>query len=231
MEEQRSSLVVGLVDERERFRALLAEIGDLVAVAADAGEAQTLTDSQSFDLIVVEYPTPGRSAAELLKAFRWSGSKSREAVVVLVTTPDFLDEAEDLHEHGVTRILNRGAKDAVLKIAFHEVTRSQARLPIKAFVRIPGAPLGQPGTVMAQTVNVSTTGMLVRLAKEVLVGARFDFVLQIPQLPQPIRGNAEVVRVTQGPGDRVTGFAATFTALEGNDGAVLADFMARQPGQ
>ncbi len=229
MGEQRRCLVVGLVAEHERFRAILAALGDQVVLVDDGVAAQALTDRQSFDLIAIEYPTPGRTALELLKAIRWSESKSREAVVVLVTTPDFLEEAEDLHEAGVTRILNRGAKDAVLKIAFHEVTRSEVRHPIKAFVRIPGPPIGQPGTVMAQTVNVSTTGMLVRMSKEVLVGARFDFVLQITQLTQPIRGIAEVVRIMQGPGDRVTGFAATFNKLEGNDAAILASFIARQP--
>lgn len=229
MDESRSCLVVGLTADEDRFRRIFGELKDSVSLAADADRGQELTDSQSFDLIVVEFPVPGRDTAELLKAFRWSGSKSREAVVVLVTTPDLLEDAEDLHDLGVSRILNRQAKDAVLKIALHEVTRSEERLPIKAFVRIPGSDLGMPGTIMAQTLNVSTTGMLVRMTKEALVGSRFTFSLQIPHLAQPIRGAAEVVRITQGPGDRVTGFAAAFTEFERGDERILRDFVANLP--
>lgn len=225
--EVRRVLIVGEVDRfMEHVAPVLEKHGFEVVRVSDITTGADKAQSMQFELLLVLYSNQGMSVAELLKTLRWSGSPNRSAIVVLLSPPDTLEEAEAFLDKGVCRILNPDAHADVLQKALSEVVEHEVRYPVRALIRISGEDIGHKGTLMTQSSNVSTTGMLVRFDKPVLVGSRFTFSFETPGLPKALRGNATVVRLTDRP---TAGFAARFIAFEGSGWARLKDFLAAQP--
>jgi hypothetical protein len=191
-------------------------------------DAETLTGEKAFDLILIEYPTVGRPASDYLKGLRWSGSPCQRAIVIALAGPDILDEAEEVLEENVSRILNPEAPEHILRAAFEEVGNIDKRYALSAFLRIPGEELGLKGTLMTQTMNVSSSGMMVRLTKEVSIGARFSFALTLPGMTKAIEGKADAIRLKTIGTDRIQGFAATFAEFSADGQQRLEDFLKKQ---
>lgn len=181
-----------------------------------------------FHVVFVEYDGNNGPILELVKNLRWSGSPCREAIAVLLCASDDLDDAEEHLHSGFSRILNPEAPDSVLAKALDAVLNPEKRYPLRALVRINGEDLGHQGVVMTQTSNLSTTGMLVRFDKHVIVGTRFAFTLEAPGLAKAVCGTASVVRLTLGSSERLDGFAARFSHFEGDDMGHLKKFLASQ---
>ncbi len=187
-----------------------------------------MTEENAFDLILLEIPTVGRPAINFLKSLRWSGSPCQRAIIIVVSGPDHLDEAEELLDEGVSRILNPGAPEHILRTALQDAVKIDERFSASAFLRIPGDELGLNGTVMTQTLDISASGMMVRLTKEVLIGARFSFSLTLPGMAKAIEGKADVIRLKVVGTDRIQGFAATFAEFSGDGQKRLESFIKKQ---
>ncbi len=208
-----------------RLEAILGGPAYSLTNVTNIGDAETLTAENTFDLILVEYPMSGRPILDFLKGFRWSGSPCQRAIVIALASPDDLDEAEDVLGDAVSRILNPAAPERILRAAIADVANIEERYTVSAFVRIPGDELGLKGTLMTQTINVSSSGMMVRLTKEVRIGARFSFALTLPGVAKTIEGKADAVRLKMLGMDRIQGFAATFAELSGDGQRRLNDFL------
>ena len=212
----------------ERLPAILPGAEFKVRVSPDTDTAGALAQENSFDLIMLEHPADGSGIRELLKALRWSGSRCHGAAIVILTPSDLLDEAEALLVDGVGRILNLHAPDPFLARAIRETIEHDERLPVKALVRIPGHELGQRGTLMVQTENLSVSGMMVRCDKPVPIGGRFSFSLDLPGLPGPVQGKASVVRYAKATSEHIDGFAARFLSFTGEGEKHFRSFLEQE---
>ena len=211
-----------------RLTSVLPAPDYAMSTASDTDQARGMTEDTAFGMILIEFPGAAMPVPDFLKTIRWSGSPCRQALIIVLTNDEHLEEAEELLEAGVSRVISARSNEARLKAVFDEVGSADFRFSVHAFVRIPGKELGLTGTVMTQTNDVSKSGMLVRLTKEVTMGSRFSFSLTPPGMPKPLEGTAEVVRVITSFGDRVTGFASTFVSFERDGQNLLNNFLATQ---
>ncbi len=210
-------LLVTASDELEqRLQSFLTVPEFTIRRVPDTGKAMELADSAEFDLLVVDYPPEGPDLRELLRVARWSGALWRTSAAVLLADPDCLEDAESYLDRGVTRILNRHAADDRLRSALIDVTEASPRVKIRGLVRMDLRKVSDRGSVLAQTENVSESGMLIRTDVFLSLGSRFPFSLEIPGLNRPIRGEATVVRLARPATDGLEGFAGRFTRLEGD---------------
>lgn len=195
-----------------------------VAAVDDPRTGSVLVQETQFDVVIVEYSDDEQGVRDLIRNLRWSGAPCKNAVSLLMCRPEDLDQAEARYHAGFSRILNSEAPDSVLIRAFDELLTQETRRPVHALVRIEGQDLGLNSTFMAQTTNLSASGMLVRFDKEVTIGTEFGVTLEIPKVGQPIKCRATVVRLAPG-GERPTGFAARFIRFEGEGEEQLRTFL------
>ena len=103
----------------------------------------------------------------------------------------------------------RAAQAAVSRL-LAVAPRSGLRLMVRIVVNIgEGAALE-----MAQTENLSETGMLVRTGEVYPLGSRMSFEFHLGGDRLPIRGEGEVVRQTTGGREAVRGIGIRFVSLE-----------------
>lgn len=219
--------MIGSLDEFERSVSGYLERTKLeVKKTTDHKTAAELLEDEEFDLFLVDYAEDGDSVREFIKVVRHHRSPSKRAALVVLSKPEFLDDAEELLSEGVGRILNPLAGSAVLEKALNEVCLHETRYPARLMLRIPGDDIGQKGLQIMQTTNVSVSGMLVRCDKPVLVGSRFSFSFEASNLSSPIAGRAAVVRIHQDSGVRDQGFGARFLRFERDGDERLKEFLA-----
>ncbi len=187
-----------------------------------------------FDVIVASYPIPAAQFGRFLSAVRSKASACHRAGLVLLTAPGALDDGQRLIGRGVNRVLSRDSSPIYLQQAIDDLLRVAPRLVVHASARIvPRRKERGPHVALCQTVNVSSTGMLLRGWAHYPVGTHFDFQLHFQGNDSPIRGEALVARTTNLERERFDGFGARFVSFEDADEHRL-DAMLRQelnPGQ
>ncbi len=228
MTEKRHALIVGI---HPQIRDHLTEImspGFALQHADSLAAATEKINSTAFDLLLAGFPVESAPVPELLSAARSAESRSGRAAVVVMAPPEALDEAEDLLEVGVCRILNPFASPRLLAKAMRETLEHSRRHQVRAMIRlsVPG-PKGNE-LVLAQTDNLSTTGMFVRHSKSIPFATRFNFELTLPGEGKPVSGAAEVVRSGVRAREVAAGFGARFLGFSSGSKKSLADFLASQ---
>jgi len=211
---------------RTRLSSILSGENIDLHYAQDRADGVEQVKESEFELLVVEYGDD--PLHELLSTARTITSASRDAAIVLLCTPDQLEEAESHLTHGVCRILNPLATEERLARAFDEVLNHDPRFQIRALVRLSPKDSPKRTKLMAQTENISDSGMLIRFGEIIPIGTRFKFDLEIPGLGSPIRGEAAVVRLTHGPTESVQGFGARFISFSSDGARRLRVFIEEQ---
>ncbi len=82
---------------------------------------------------------------------------------------------------------------------------------------------------MAQTDNVSLSGMLVRGSQSYPRGTRVQFELPLPGQVAPVVGEGDVVRSTAQGRESVRGYAVRFVTFVGDGRKRLAEFLLSRP--
>jgi len=166
------------------------------------------------DVLVVGYPLADVPTQEFLDAVRGAASPCRQSPLLLLAHRDELDEAR--------RFIGRGANEVVaveesaerLQAAISRLVAVAPRSSLRTMVRIV-VNIGEGAALeMAQTENLSETGMLVRTGEVYPLGSRLSFEFHLGGLAQPIRGEGEVVRQSLGGRESVRGIGIRFISLE-----------------
>jgi len=164
----------------------------------------------------------GAPTSGFLHAVRNPESPCRTSGLVLLTTEKWRREAESYVGRGANRVLAMEevpeALPEVLRPLFQVAPRVAMRIPSRIEV------IGQafPRRVICETVNISTTGMLLRVPHSVPPPTELRFELFIPGLEHPIRGEIRVVRQSRQGREAYPGIAVTFSRFEGGGGELLA---------
>jgi len=117
--------------------------------------------------------------------------------------------------------------EAHLVTAVEDLARPAPRLPVRIPARVQLFADGRPLRLMAQVDNVSTSGMLLRGVTQFPVGTTFGFEMVVPGEAKPIRGTAEIMRVTDPRREDVHGVGVRFVSFEGSDRLRLEMFIGR----
>lgn len=196
---QRVVLVAISGEMRDRLFEALGPFSAEAIEVPSVKRGLELTRQIPIHLLVVRYPLDGMSFSKFLAAFRESGCASRGAQVVALAPGRSIGGLKRSAGAGVAFLRS----DSELEALANTFMTFLRRAPRYAGNLMLGADLELPaGRVrkMLQVANISETGMLLRTKTPLAIGDTFSFELQIPELRAPIRGEAEVVRVSEEPG-------------------------------
>ncbi|MGV8041371.1 MAG: PilZ domain-containing protein [Thermoanaerobaculaceae bacterium] len=205
--------------ERADFRAHHVQRGD---------EALALVRERAFDMIIARFPLVGAGLAELVREVRGEASPCRKAGFLLLAEPEYVAEVGGFLGRGVGRIVSLDVAAEKLMDAVAELLAVAPRRSLRALVQVSLSLEHGGGHVLALTHNLSETGLLLSGARELPVGTRLHFELSLPELGEPIRGEAEVVRHTDPERERVAGVGARILEFAGNGQQRLRAYLQRQ---
>ncbi|NOZ93125.1 MAG: PilZ domain-containing protein [Acidobacteria bacterium] len=177
-----------------------------------------LMQTSPFDLIVIEYPIEGSSMNAIVSAVRAPESASRNAGLMVVADDTGTAAVEPLVGGGINRIVRRSHVGSEFLMALADLLAVEPRRPLRAVIRVKVmASSNTSNMILAQTENLSASGMLVRgSVRHFPVGSEIDFQLVLPGAQEPVRGRAQVVRHAQWRRERIEGFGVRFTNLSPN---------------
>ena len=186
-----------------------------------------LVQGTPFDVVIIGYPVSRDALIRFLAAARDKGAACRRAGLVLITETPHSDSAQALVGKGANRVVPVDDLEGRLVTAIEELARPAARLPVRIPARVQLFASGRPLRLMAQIDNISTSGMLLRGVTQFPVGTTFGFEVVVPDEAKPIRGTAEIMRLTDPRREEVHGVGVRFVSFEGSDRLRLEMFIDR----
>jgi len=195
-----------------------------------AAAALELVAHAPIDVLLVGFPLPDVGMQRFLDAVRAESSPCRQSPLLLIAFPDMLQEAERWVGHGANRAVSveesperlQQAVSALLAVA----PRSSLRMMVRVVVNMgEGAALE-----MAQTENLSETGMLVRTDEIYPLGSHLTFEFHMGGDRLPIRGEGLVVRRTTAGRESVRGVGIRFISFERDGGVRLQRYLRELDG-
>jgi PilZ domain len=180
---------------------------DYISTAAGALE---LTALLPYDAVVIALPIPDMSTERLLDFLRRENSSCKHSAVVLIAPESHIGK-------GANRVLAASSPASVLQHVLPGIIGVAPRVPLRALARLEVPSEFGTTRVLCQTVNVSSSGMLLRIDETYAIGTEIGFELTVPGEPGPIRGQAEVVRHATQRRERLTGVALRFRSIQVED--------------
>jgi CheY-like chemotaxis protein len=216
------------LDAIDRVALLLRQSDLEVHRVRDVTRAVELAWSHALDLVVAEHPLPNISTEDLIATVRDGAAPSRNCGLVLVCTPESLDDARVRIGHGVSRAVSQTADLGELMCAVVDLLHTSPRTSIQAMVELAGEDGDTGVRALTRTVNLSLSGMLVTGARDMPVGSCLTFELLLAGDNTPIAGSGRVVRHTVPNKERVAGIGVAFDSLAGDGQDRLATYLLRQ---
>ncbi len=222
----RNVLVVGVeADFHRRFEPLLKRRHFDVDRVAESGCALALVQAVAIDVLVLRYPLGNPSTEDLLHAIRAEVSPCRRSSVLVLASPNDMDEAERLADGKGIRVLSIDSDHETLQSVVSALLRTAPRLSVRITIRLEAMLKKGSTMVLTQTENVSSGGMLVRVRKPQPVDAKLRFELLLPEDPVPIKGTGEVVRHTRDWRGDVSGVGIKYIGFEKRGNQRLREFL------
>lgn len=190
--------------------------------------SETLLDlvrNTPFELVVVTYPLAGLSIHALLDAIRESGSSCRTSGFLLLSEPSALGEAQGFVDHGANRAVAADWAEARLWQAFEDLLEVAPRIAVRIVVHLAARLVHDTRLLECHTANLSRTGMLLCGPGDLEPGTGLDFIFGLPEAALPVRGRAELVRLTQPNREQLEGFGVRFLSFRDHDRERLERFI------
>ncbi len=229
----RNVLVVGIDPVRyEQFAPLLRRAALEVDRVPSAAGAIALVGAVAFDVVIVHGEVVDAPLVDVVRAVRRPGGPSLRASVMVLATAASAQTAKQLIGHGVNRVIDvDGPPERIQElVAFllRTAPRLAVRLPARLDVQV-GAGVNR---LFCQTENLSASGMLVRMPRNIPVGEEVEFEVYLPGERDPIEGGGKVVRHTQPDRENAVGVGVQFTGFQGDGqrrlGACLDTLLAQR---
>lgn len=197
-----------------------------IAAVSPAAALEQAT-AAPVDAMVASYPLAVDSTQAFLSTLRRPNSASRQAAFVFVASSATRSNAEAFVGWGANRVVAVEDAPRMLPGLLDRLLRVAPRVKVKGVSRLDLASQALAHRVLCQTVNVSATGMLVRLPRVLPLGSEVRFELVLRPDFAPVSGRARVVRHTVERHEPYTGVGITFSELNGDGGARLQEQLAR----
>ncbi len=207
---------------RGRVDESLAPLGHSLTSAGDGPKGLRLVSRRRFDALLVSHPLAGAPTARFLHGVREADSPCRTSPLVLVTPESHRRDAESYLGCGATRVVALEqvgeALPGVLAPLLQVAPRAALQVPIRFVV------LGQrfARRVLCESINVSTSGMLLRVPHTLPRATGLRFEVFIPGLARPLCGEGQVARITSQRHEPYPAIAVRFLSFAGSDFEALA---------
>lgn len=181
-----------------------------------------------FELVILEHSASPVPLAEMVAAVRHHASLCRHAGLVVISEDETQAAAEAFLHRGVNRVVPATAPAGELLHAVADLLAVAPRHELRTIVQLEVRVGSLKNRTLAQTANLSISGMLVRGGQQLTPGTEVDFELMLPGQSLPIKGRATVIRQSTRDRETVEGFGARFFALQGDDHLRLETFLSRR---
>jgi hypothetical protein len=213
-ENQRHVLLVGAPRSGAHQIAPLLRRADFDVHSVEASQfVLDLIMGTAFELLIVGYPLPEIDIHELLGAIRDCGSGCRRAGVLLLARTGFLEAAQSLVTFGANRAVGENWAESRVWQAVGDLLSISPRADLRSMVYADIAGDDNTDRLLYRSVNVSSSGMLLKGLDHPSPGTRFDFSFRLPSEPRPVEGNAEIVRRADLKREGFRGIGARFTSI------------------
>lgn len=184
-----------------------------------------LAGEHRYDVILMDAVPCDWPLEKVVRSFRDASSPSRGAAILVLAEPDQVDVARALRSRGVNRVMLVTDPPEIICDQMATLLEVAPRVQVRLATNVEAA-LGNTGReLFCQTVNLSSTGMLIRTQHRPPLGTPVVFKIHLSELVGTIFGRGEIVRhATTGQGG-VDGVAIHFVSFA-NDGAQrLQDYL------
>jgi hypothetical protein len=212
-----------------RFSKVLHEVGCEVHRAPPGNEALTLLKSTGFDLVLVGFPIADPPVREVLRATRGRDSASRKASLLVVVL-ESMAAARELLQRGANRVIRVDAPDGEVRDTVRDLLAVTPRVALRTTLRLAVEREGRVERALAQTENVSLSGMLVRGSQTYPRATAVQFELLLPGQPTPVTGRGLVVRGTAREREPVQGYAVRFVRFDRDGRQRLEQYLEEHAG-
>ena len=193
----------------------------------DLTDATAVAIRQAFHTVVVATERPPDETAILAAGIRRVGSASRRAGLVVCCDASAVEELSLAPLPGVNRVVLLGDLEENLPTTLERLLtvapRARATLPSRIEISGPGI----SRKFFCQTINLSTSGMLLRVPHSLRPGTVLAFELFVPDTAPPLRGKARVVRLSRPDREPFPAVGVAFSQLAEDDLARLSSHIQR----
>jgi len=187
--------------------------------------AVKLARENAFDLVALILPL--RSGWDLVKTVRADDSACKRTALVVIADESLLPEIAQLMMPRVNRLLSAETRPEDLLATVDQLLHAAPRVNVFATARLHFGPLGSDSRIFA-VENVSSTGMLLLGADPPAVGTILGFELLVSSIGAPIRGQAQLVRLTAGKKRGEEGMAMNFVSFGGEGAKQLEKLVSKE---
>jgi len=184
-----------------------------------------LAGEHRYDVILMDAVPCAWPLERVVRSFRESASPSRNAAILVLAEPDQVDVARALRSRGVNRVMLVTDPPEIICDQMANLLEVAPRVQIRLATNVEAA-LGNTGReLFCQTVNLSSTGMLIRTQNRPPLGTPVVFKIHLSDWVGTIFGRGEIVRhATTGQGG-VDGVAIRFVSFSKDGAQHLQDYM------
>ena len=179
-----------------------------------------------FDLALLDFPPSGIAVRDLAQGLVDAGLPDHRTHVVLIASPDKIEEARAHVGPAVDAVLSATTPPENFARILFAILGAPPRVGIRVPVRLELSLEEGPSLVFRQTEDLSATGMLVRTPSVLPVGTDVSFRLDLPGDRSSIEGRAQVVRHVLDADTRTArATGMRFVSLRGDGEARLRSFL------
>jgi len=184
-----------------------------------------LAGEHRYDVILMDAVPCDWPLEKVVRSFRASSSPSRSAAILVLAEPDQVDVARALRSRGVNRVMLVTDPPEIICDQMATLLEVAPRVQVRLATNVESA-LGNTGReLFCQTVNLSSTGMLIRTQHRPPLGTPLVFKIGLPEEFGSLNGRGEIVRhATTGQGG-ADGVAIRFVSFASDGAQQLQDYL------
>jgi len=184
-----------------------------------------LAGEHRYDVILMDAVPCDWPLEKVVRSFRESSSPSRSAAILVLAEPDQVDVARALRSRGVNRVMLVTDPPEIICDQMANLLEVAPRVQIRLATNVEAA-LGKTGReLFCQTVNLSSTGVLIRTQHRPPLRTPVVFKIHLSDAVGTIFGRGEIIRhATAGQGG-VDGVAIRFVSFAKDGAQQLQDYM------
>jgi hypothetical protein len=177
-----------------------------------------LAGEHRYDVILMDAVPCDWPLERVVRSFREATSPSRNAAIMVLAEPDQVDVARALRSRGVNRVMLVTDPPEIICDQMATLLEVAPRVQVRLATNVEAA-LGNTGReLFCQTVNLSSTGMLIRTQHRPPLGTPVVFKISLSEQFGTICGRGEIVRHAVTGQGGIDGVAIRFVSFA-NDGA------------
>lgn len=152
-------------------------------------ELQMVIPVNEITVVIMDYETPdGKNAFTVAQRLRDNPETRNVSIVVKINRED--DLSREMSAQGINDFLLSPFHEEEFNSLLDKLIKIEKRRPFQSLVRL----LLKDGSVLGKTLNISSSGLLVQVTKEINIGSQIGLMFFLPHSKEEIRCDAVIRR-------------------------------------